>query len=125
PLRFCIGFGLVVAGLSFLGGLSQLLLYALGGTEVPGWPSLIAALCFLGGIQLFFLGVIGEYVGLIFDEVKRRPRYLLHRPCAPGARPRGGRYGVRSPIGSGCGSSGPANALASSRASGCEHRLFE
>jgi dolichol-phosphate mannosyltransferase len=84
PLRFCIGLGLVVAGLSFLAGLVQLLLYALGGTEVPGWPSLIAALCFLGGIQLFFLGVIGEYVGLIFDEVKRRPRYLIDRRYAAG-----------------------------------------
>jgi polyisoprenyl-phosphate glycosyltransferase len=84
PLRFCIGFGLVVAGLSFLAGLSQLVLYALGGTEVPGWPSLIAALCFLGGIQLFFLGVIGEYVGLIFDEVKGRPRYLVDRRYAAG-----------------------------------------
>jgi len=85
PLRFCIGLGLVVAGLSVLGGIAELLLYAIGGVDVPGWPSLIAALCFLGGIQLFFLGVIGEYVGLIFDEVKGRPRYIIDRRHAAGA----------------------------------------
>jgi len=84
PLRFCIGLGLVVAGASFIGGVAELLLYALGRTEVPGWPSLIAALCFLGGIQLFFLGMIGEYVGLIFDEVKGRPRYIVDRRYVAG-----------------------------------------
>src|SRR5262245_38732377 len=84
PLRFCIGLGLVVAGISVVGGIGELLLYALGKVEVPGWPSLIAALCFLGGIQLFFLGVIGEYVGLIFDEVKGRPRYIVDRRHAAG-----------------------------------------
>ena len=51
----------------------------LGTIEVPGWASLIAALCFLSGVQLFFLGVIGEYIGLIFDEVKGRPRYIADR----------------------------------------------
>jgi polyisoprenyl-phosphate glycosyltransferase len=85
PLRFCIGLGLAVAGISVVGGIGELLLYALGRVEVPGWPSLIAALCFLGGIQLFFLGVIGEYVGLIFDEVKGRPRYIVDRRYAAGS----------------------------------------
>jgi polyisoprenyl-phosphate glycosyltransferase len=81
-LRFCIGLGLFVAALSLLGGITELVLYALGQTNVRGWPSLIAAMCFLGGIQLFFLGVIGEYIGLIFDEVKRRPRYIVDRRYA-------------------------------------------
>jgi len=84
PLRFCIGLGLVVACLSVIGGVGELVIYALGTRNVPGWPTLIAALCFLGGIQLFFLGVIGEYVGLIFDEVKGRPRYVVDRRYAAG-----------------------------------------
>jgi polyisoprenyl-phosphate glycosyltransferase len=79
PLRFCVGLGMVIAGLSFLGGFAEIIFYMLGTIEVPGWSSLIAALCFLGGVQLFFLGVIGEYIGLIFDEVKGRPRYIADR----------------------------------------------
>jgi len=88
PLRLCIGLGLTVAVISVLGALTQLLLYALGRAEVPGWPSLIAALCFLGGVQLIFLGVIGEYVGLIFDEVKGRPRYIVDHRYAAGRQAR-------------------------------------
>lgn len=78
PLRFCVALGMAIAGLSFLGGFLQIAFYMFGTIEVPGWASLIAALCFLGGVQLFFLGVIGEYIGLIFDEVKRRPRYIAN-----------------------------------------------
>jgi len=49
PLRFCIGLGLAVSALSFIGGGVELVLYLMGTFKVPGWPSLIAALCFLGG----------------------------------------------------------------------------
>jgi polyisoprenyl-phosphate glycosyltransferase len=79
PLRFCVTLGMIIAFLSFLGGFFEIVFYMFGTVEVPGWASLIAALCFLGGVQLFFLGVIGEYIGLIFDEVKGRPRYIADR----------------------------------------------
>jgi dolichol-phosphate mannosyltransferase len=79
PLRFCVALGMVIAFLSFLGGFLEIAFYMFGTIEVPGWASLIAALCFLSGVQLFFLGVIGEYIGLIFDEVKGRPRYIADR----------------------------------------------
>ena len=80
PLRFCVALGMVIAVLSVLGGFVEIVFYMFGTTAVPGWASLIAALCFLSGVQLFFLGVIGEYIGLIFDEVKGRPRYIAdHR----------------------------------------------
>jgi len=79
PLRFCVGLGMAIACLSFLGGFIEIIFYMLGAIEVPGWSSLIAAVCFLSGVQLFFLGVIGEYIGLIFDEVKGRPRYIADR----------------------------------------------
>ena len=70
---------MAIACLSFFGGFLEIIFYTLGAIEVPGWSSLIAAVCFLSGVQLFFLGVIGEYIGLIFDEVKGRPRYIADR----------------------------------------------
>ena len=69
PLRLCIGAGCIMATLSILSAIIQIATYFLGNFEVPGWASLFATVSFIGGIQLFFLGVVGEYIGLIFDEV--------------------------------------------------------
>jgi polyisoprenyl-phosphate glycosyltransferase len=79
PLRICIAVGCIMAVLSVLSAVLQLIIYYFSDIEVPGWASLFAAVTLIGGIQLFFLGVVGEYVGLIFDEVKHRPRYILDR----------------------------------------------
>jgi polyisoprenyl-phosphate glycosyltransferase len=88
PLRFCIGAGFVLAILSFISAFLQIVAYFLSNYAVPGWASLLSAVTLLGGIQLLFLGVLGEYVGLIVDEVKDRPRYLVDkrysRQCAVG-----------------------------------------
>jgi polyisoprenyl-phosphate glycosyltransferase len=79
PLRFCIAAGCILAMLSILSAVIQIAIYVFGHFDVPGWASLFATVSLIGGIQLFFLGVVGEYVGLIFDEVKNRPRYVLDR----------------------------------------------
>ena len=50
---------------------------ALIGHTVAGWASMTSIICFIGGIQLVCLGVIGEYVGKIYMEVKPRPRYII------------------------------------------------
>jgi glycosyltransferase involved in cell wall biosynthesis len=57
------------------------------GRDVPGYASLIISISFFAGIQLLSLGVIGEYVGRIFAEVKRRPLYLIEE-----------RVGIGSPV---------------------------
>lgn len=77
PLEFCIGAGLIIAALSIVGGSLQVVIYLVGTRIVPGWASLFTVVSFLSGIQLFFLGVVGEYISLIFDEVKGRPRYII------------------------------------------------
>ncbi len=94
PLRVCIVLGFVLALLSMLGGFVLVLEYFIrGNTVVPGWATLVALNCFGISINLFFLGVLGEYIGLIFDEVKNRPRYLVGRtyglPTAGSATPIG------------------------------------
>jgi glycosyltransferase involved in cell wall biosynthesis len=80
PLRICIFCGVAFALMSLLSGIGFTLYYFLAHEpRVPGWASLFALLSFGVSVNLFFLGVLGEYVGLIFDEVKDRPRYLVSR----------------------------------------------
>ena len=79
PLRLITTAGLSIAIISLLFAGLQIIIYLLGNVSVPGWPSLFFIVSFLGGIQLFFIGVLGEYIGLIFDEVKGRPRYLINQ----------------------------------------------
>lgn len=76
PLSLITGCGFLVAGISFIGILYAILSYIRGDT-VSGWASMICIVCMLGGIQLICLGVIGQYIGKIYMEVKHRPRYII------------------------------------------------
>jgi glycosyltransferase involved in cell wall biosynthesis len=77
PLHVATYLGLITALGAFIYGLFIVADTLLFGNPVPGYPSLLTAVLFLGGIQLMALGVIGEYLGRMFDETKRRPLYLL------------------------------------------------
>jgi polyisoprenyl-phosphate glycosyltransferase len=74
PLRYIAYLGLAMSVLSIFGIASIIVNYMLGGT-VQGWPSLMLVVTVVSGIQLLALGVIGEYLGRVYKEVKRRPRY--------------------------------------------------
>ncbi|HNV58362.1 MAG TPA: glycosyltransferase family 2 protein [Rhodoferax sp.] len=84
PLRLSIRFGFMISGLAFSYG-SYIIYRALAfGTPIAGWSSLIASLYFLGGIIIAILGILGVYLGKTFDEVKRRPLYIVSRTTADG-----------------------------------------
>jgi glycosyltransferase involved in cell wall biosynthesis len=77
PLQAALHLGFLVAGLSFLAGVSDIATKLVGGNTVPGWLSLAITVSFLGGMQLVILGVMGIYMGRMYDEVKNRPLYIV------------------------------------------------
>ncbi len=77
PLQLATSFGFVLAGISLLGIIVAVFLRLVTGAIV-GQASTLILVLFLGGIQLIFLGIIGEYLGRIYDEVRARPLYVVH-----------------------------------------------
>lgn len=78
PLRLITTFGFIVVLLSIVAGIYALVAY-LTGTAVAGWTSMLISIWFIGGAILLSIGVIGEYIGKIYKEVKRRPRYHVEK----------------------------------------------
>ena len=79
PLRVVLMAGLVVSLASFVVGIATLISKLAGAYVVPGYVTLVVVITFLSGIQLVVLGGIGEYIGRIYEEVKRRPLYVVRR----------------------------------------------
>lgn len=77
PLRLVSRTGMIISLLSIIYGLYIIVNYFVSGVEVAGWATLAAGLTLLSGIQLICLGLIGEYLGRLFDEVKQRPLYIV------------------------------------------------
>jgi glycosyltransferase involved in cell wall biosynthesis len=87
PLRMWGVLGAIIAGVSLVYGISRIIRTFIYGIDVPGFESLIVSVMFLGGIQLLSLGVLGGYIGRIFNEVKARPLYIVRRT-----------YGLEQPV---------------------------
>ncbi len=79
PLRFAAVMGILVSLAGFIYMLAIIIKTIIYGIDVPGYSSTMVVILFLGGIQLIFLGVIGEYLGRTFNESKRRPIYFVER----------------------------------------------
>ena len=77
PLRYALGLGLFMAGASVLYGLVVLVIKLSGLSTVPGYTSLLVTVTFLSGVQLTVIGMVGQYVARIYDEVRARPLYLV------------------------------------------------
>ena len=78
PLSLITGVGFVIFVLSILAAIYALISYLLG-YAVSGWTSTIVSLWFLGGVQLICLGIVGQYIGKIYSEVKQRPRFIIEK----------------------------------------------
>lgn len=76
PIRLITGMGMLLALLSFCAVAWSIVQYFTGKT-VAGWTSMTSIICFIGGLQLISMGVLGEYIGRIYLEVKERPRYII------------------------------------------------
>lgn len=83
PLKLASYLGMLIAFSAFAYGAFIVFRTLLLGDPVAGFPTLMTVMLFLGGVQLLFLGVLGEYMGRMFDETKNRPLYLLERVALP------------------------------------------
>lgn len=78
PLRFACYFGLTISFLSAIYAIWLIVIKLTGAMITPGWTQLIVTVIFFGGIQLFFIGLIGEYISRLFEETKKRPLYFIN-----------------------------------------------
>ena len=76
PLRFITSLGFIILLLSFITLIYAVIMKIVGNT-VSGWTFIICSIWLIGGIQMLSLGVIGEYIGKIYNETKQRPRYII------------------------------------------------
>lgn len=79
PLKLASYIGGFIAFTAFCYGSYIIINTVVFGNDVPGYPSLIVTVLFLGGIQLIFIGILGEYLGRAFSEIKQRPLYLINK----------------------------------------------
>ncbi len=77
PLQIATGLGFMISFLTFIYGIYATVVSLITNTVVSGWTSLIVSVLFIGGVQLIFIGIIGEYIGKIFIQVKNRPNYII------------------------------------------------
>jgi glycosyltransferase involved in cell wall biosynthesis len=87
PLRLAVWIGLVVTLLAFAYAGYVIIDTIVSGIDAPGYATLMVGIAGIGGLQLLFLGIVGEYVGRIYYEAKRRPHFLVKETSAPERRP--------------------------------------
>ena len=90
PLRLWTAIGGGISILSILYALYIMVETLLFGNVATGWPTIVVGMAFLGGVQLMSIGILGEYIGRIFEESKRRPPYLVRRMSTSASRARQG-----------------------------------
>ena len=87
PLRLASGVGVILALMAFCYGMIVVVDKLFFHESVPGWPTVIASIMFFSGVQLLFIGILGEYLARIYDEVKGRPPYIVAEVIEPATEP--------------------------------------
>ena len=77
PLKIFVKFGMIISFLAFIGGLVNLIYYLEGSIKVSGYSSLIISIWLLSGIIITVIGVVGIYIGKVFEQTKNRPAYII------------------------------------------------
>lgn len=77
PLRFATFLGIIISLFAFVYGTYAIIIYFVNDKVISGWASLLTSVLFIGGIQLVILGIIGEYIGKIYIQLKNRPIYIV------------------------------------------------
>jgi dolichol-phosphate mannosyltransferase len=86
PLRLAVWLGVLAAGAGFLIAIWALMTKLAGVYSPRGWLSTVGVILFIGGVQLLILGVIGEYLSRVYDEVRQRPLYIVRSRLGFGSR---------------------------------------
>jgi polyisoprenyl-phosphate glycosyltransferase len=85
PLRLASLTGVVLALIAFAYGAVVIIDTLFFHESIPGWPTVVASMMFFAGVQLLFIGVLGEYLARVYDEVKGRPPYIVAEVVKPSA----------------------------------------
>ena len=93
PLRVWTYGGATIAVAALAFALYRVVRTLIWGVDVPGYASIMVAILFIGGVQMLSIGVLGEYIGRIYEEVKRRPLYLIDQTAGDVRAPANGRDG--------------------------------
>lgn len=87
PLRLASAVGVILALMAFCYGMIVVVDKLFFHESVPGWPTVVASIMFFSGVQLLFIGILGEYLARIYDEVKGRPPYIVAEVIEPATEP--------------------------------------
>jgi glycosyltransferase involved in cell wall biosynthesis len=102
PLRLASASGASLAFIAFIYGIYVIIDRLFFAESVPGWPTVVASMMFFAGVQLLFIGILGEYLARVYDEVKGRPSYIVAEVTKPkveksAAKPRASKAKIQAP----------------------------
>ena len=97
PLRLASAVGASLAFIAFIYGIYVVIDRMFFSESIPGWPTVVASMMFFAGVQLLFIGILGEYLARVYDEVKGRPSYIVAEVAKPASKAKASRAKAAQP----------------------------